>query len=206
MNTKVSKVYAAETLEQNQAAYDDWADAYERDLMAMGYRLPPLIAAAFARHVAPGSGPILDAGCGGGLQVEPLAALGYGPFTGIDLSPGMLAVAHAKGLYAELKEQTLGERLDFADDSFAAVISAGTITPGHAPAHTMDELVRVCRPGGMIVMSLRCDAEQEPAYPATVERLTATGAWRIVQTTGPIQTMPYGEPDVRNLVHICEVL
>ena len=134
--TNVSQSYQVNSLEEQQAAYDRWARDYESDLCAMGYRIPAMIAAVFTRFVAPGTAPILDAGCGGGIQSEALAMLGYGPMTGIDLSEGMLDIARAKGIYAELHQMTLGEQLDFSDDTFAAVLSSGTITPKHAPAHS----------------------------------------------------------------------
>ena len=45
--------------------------------------------------------------------------------------------------------------------TFAAVLSSGTITPRHAPAHSFDELIRVAMPGASIVFSLRDDPAQE---------------------------------------------
>ena len=58
--SKVAKVYAAESIEAQQEAYDDWAQDYERELFAMGYRIPAMIAAAFARFVPLETSPILD--------------------------------------------------------------------------------------------------------------------------------------------------
>ena len=87
------------------------------------------MAAAATRFIQDNNAPILDAGCGGGIQAEPLAMLGYGTITGIDLSEGMLEVARAKDFYHELRQMTLGEKLDFPDDQFAAIISSGTIIP-----------------------------------------------------------------------------
>ncbi len=206
--SKVADSYHAATPEAQQAAYDNWAQSYERDLCAMGYRIPAMAAAVFTRHVASdaatANSPILDAGCGGGIQAEPLAALGYGPFTGIDLSEGMLAVARSKGIYADLRQMALGGRLDFPDSTFAAVLSCGTITPGHAPPESFDDLIRVTRPSGRLVFSLRDDATQDPAYPAALERLTQSGAWRPVFATAPFQSMPYGEPDVFHCIHVYE--
>ena len=131
--------------------------------------------------------------------------LGYGPMTGIDLSEGMLDIARAKGIYAELHQMTLGEQLDFSDDTFAAVLSSGTITPKHAPAHSFDELIRVAMPGAPIVFSLRDDPTQEPAYPEALSRLTAAGAWRETFVTESFQGMPYGEPEISHRVHVYEV-
>ena len=202
----VDRSYQAKTPEEARSAYDDWAECYEADLCATGYRIPAMIAAVFTRYVPADAAPILDAGCGGGIQAEPLAELGFGPMTGIDLSDGMLGIARNKALYAELKQQVMGERLDFEDNQFAAIICSGVITPGHAPAHSFQELVRVARPGARIVFSLRSDDGQKPEYPAAIDGLTQAGAWTHVFSTKSFHSMPYGEPDVLHQVHVYEVL
>lgn len=201
----VGASYKAASLDEQQTAYDDWADQYERDLCAAGYRLPAMIASVFVHHVPAGTAPILDAGCGGGIQSEPLAALGYGPITGIDLSEGMLSVARGKDIYDSCRQMTLGEPLDFPDDRFAAIVSCGTITPKHAPPHSFDELIRVARPGAPIVFSLRDDAAQEPEYPAALRRLEDAGQWRPIFVTCSFHSMPYGEADVTHRIHVYEM-
>ena len=100
------------------------------DLCAAGYRIAAMIASAITRFVPSETKPILDAGCGGGIQAEPLAELGYGLITGIDLSEGMLSVARDKAIYQDLRQQVLGETLDFADGHFGATLCSGVITPG----------------------------------------------------------------------------
>ena len=203
--TGVARSYRAETLEEQQAAYDSWAKQYEIDLCAMGYRIPAVMAAVATRFISASAAPILDAGCGGGIQAEPLAMLGYGPITGIDLSEGMLEVARAKNIYGELRQMTLGEELDFPDDAFAAVISSGTITPHHAPPKSFEELIRVAKPGAPIIFSMRDDPAQEPEYPATVTALAEAGLWGKVFSTENFYSMPYGEPEITHRVHVYEV-
>ena len=167
----VSKSFNVNSIEDQQAAYDSWANDYEADLCGLGYRIQSMIAATFVRFVPADTAPILDAGCGGGIQAEPLVMLGYGPFVGIDLSEGMLEIARGKNLYAELKQAMLGETLDLPDNHFGAIISSGTITPKHAPPHSFEELIRVAQPGALILFSMRDDPLQEPEYPATLKRL-----------------------------------
>ena len=141
-----------------------------------------------------------------GPGLESLAMLGYGPITGIDLSEGMPDIARDKRIYVELRQMTLGKQLDFCDDTFAAVLSSGTITPRHAPAHSFDELIRVAMPGAPIVFSLRDDPAQEPDYPGALLRLTASGAWRETFVTESFKSMPYGEPEISHRVHVYEVI
>ena len=203
--TGVARSYRAETLEEQQAAYDSWAKQYEIDLCAMGYRIPAVMAAVATRFISSSTAPILDAGCGGGIQAEPLAMLGYGPITGIDLSEGMLEVARAKNLYSELRQMTLGEELGFPDDAFAAVISSGTITPHHAPPKSFEELIRIAKPGAPIIFSMRDDPAQEPEYPEAVKALAEAGLWQEVFSTASFHSMPYGEPEITHRVHVYEV-
>lgn len=201
-DTSVSKSYGATSVEEQQSTYDEWAEQYEHDLCAMGYRIPAAIATIFTRFVPVGTKPILDAGCGGGIQTEALALLGYDSIAGIDLSSGMLEVARRKRIYDELRQMTLGEPLDFPDDHFSAVISSGTITPGHAPAHSFDELIRVSRAKAPIIFSLRDDAKQEAEYPAALKRLEDAGLWLPLFKTVSFHSMPYGEPDVTHRIHV----
>jgi len=201
-DNKVLESYKATSSENQQASYDNWADTYERDLCAMGYRLPAIAAAAFARFVPLDTGPILDAGCGGGIQAEALALLGYSPLIGLDLSGGMLEVARAKGIYAELHQGALGPKLDLPDNSKGAVLCIGTITPNHAPPDSFEGLIRVARPGAAIVFSLRDDPAQDPAYPDKVAALAEAGAWHAVWSSDSIQSMPYGAEEVTHRLHV----
>jgi len=202
----VERVYGATSVDEQEAAYDEWSGRYERDLFAMGYRAPFIAAAVFARYVKTGVSPILDAGCGGGLQCEPLAVLGYGPIIGFDLSEGMLGVAREKKIYQSLYKMTLGDGLNFADNTFAAVISVGTITLGHAPASSFGDLIQVARPGAPIVFTLRCDPGIGPEYWETCLELEKAQRWRRRFSSDEFLAMPYTEPHVVCRAHVFEVV
>jgi hypothetical protein len=80
------------------------------------------------------------------------------------------------------------------------------MTPGHAPIETLDELIRVTRPGGFIAYSLRHDEGQMPHYLSLSPN--ADRGWQDAEVflSDRFATMPLGEPSVFNRVHICEVL
>ena len=202
----VAKSYTVASAADAEVAYDNWSSEYEVDLFRAGYRIPGYIATVFTRFVPLEASPILDAGCGGGLQVEPLALTGYGSFTGIDFSEGMLAIARSKGIYETLTRMVLGQTLDLPDDYFAAVLCAGCITPGHAPPQSFDELVRVCQPGKPIIFSLRDDPAQDAAYPAAIKRLEDAGAWKPSFVTASFRSLPYGEPEITHRIYVYTVL
>jgi SAM-dependent methyltransferase len=98
---------------------------------------------------------LLDVACGTGNASIPAARLGA-RVTGLDLSPGLIAIACERGAEAKVEvewRQGDAQALPFGDDSFDRVISA----IGHmfAPDHrrTADELRRVCRPDGRIAIA-----------------------------------------------------
>jgi len=186
---RLEQVYGAKSNDELRAIYDEWAAAYDSDLQAFGYSYPPAIAGLVARYVRERDAPILDAGAGTGIVGEVLAILGYTKLTGIDLSDGMLAIARAKGVYAELRNQTLGRRLDFAEHAFAAVVSAGVLTTGHAPPSCLDELIRVTRPGGHLIFTLSTPVYEEGFRPK-LEALSGQGLWRAVETTPTWCSLP----------------
>ena len=204
-NPQLEKVYNAKTREQSRDAYDEWSKTYEADVFSFGYRVAAVAATVWARFVELNSGPILDAGCGTGLQSEPLKLAGYEPITGIDLSPGMLEIARQKNIYAELHKMALGEHLDFADDNFANTISVGTITPGHAPPNSFEELIRLTRRDGLIIFGMRVDELQDPAYLTTMAEYESGGRWVKTFETDGFASMPLGEPDVINKVFVYKI-
>ena len=83
-------------LGRDRAPYDDWAEGYDTEMAALGYRHPAICLALLARHLPAGAGPVLDAGAGTGLLGEWLHILGFRPLAAVDLSAGMLRVAEAR--------------------------------------------------------------------------------------------------------------
>jgi SAM-dependent methyltransferase len=202
----VGASHLMKTTEEAEALYNDWAESYEVDLCQEGYRIPGHIATVFTRFVPIDASPILDAGCGGGHQAEALSLAGYRSIVGMDLSERMMDVARTKGIYQELQRAVMGETLDFEDNQFDAVLSSGCITPGHAPAHSFDELIRVCRPGGQIVFSLRDDSAMDPTYRAVLKRLENDKLWKSIFISDNFKSLPYSDSKTTHRIHVNEVL
>jgi len=141
---------------QQVAAY---AEAGRIDgIMASSY----LFHSARISQVVQGGKTVLDLGCGPATQLAQVAQ--FNPeiaFTGLDLSPAMLADAqrHVQELALSNVDFRQGDitRLDsFADHSFDAVIS--TMALHHLPTlqHLDDclaEVARVLRPGGALYLT-----------------------------------------------------
>ena len=192
----LESVYAARDEAELAKAYSDWSSGYDAETAALGYCLPFVIAAWVARHVPAGEGPLLDAGCGTGLSGPWLSALGYPAIAGLDMSNEMLAIAATRGSYGELVRATLGERLPWPDGHFAAFFSTGVFTEGHAPASALHELVRITRPGGHAIFTVRDTILDAKGFRAAFAELEAAGKWMPVEESSPSRAFAVAEPDV----------
>jgi ubiquinone/menaquinone biosynthesis C-methylase UbiE len=98
-------------------------------------------------------GQVLDVGCGYGANFAYL--LNAAHITGVDFSPLMLGMArihaHQLGLSVTLVEGD-AEALDFPDASFDTVISALSSCSFQNPVTALQEMQRVCKPGGQILL------------------------------------------------------
>ena len=149
----LERAYRLAGVDDNRRLYADWAQSYDEDFAEnLRYVLPAAVARAFAE--AGGVGPVLDLGAGTGLLGVALAGLGVGPVDATDLSPEMLRMAEAKGVYRRCFEGNLLERLPVADGTYAGAVSSGTFTHGHVGPEALDEVLRVVVPGGWIVLSV----------------------------------------------------
>ncbi|GGQ66777.1 class I SAM-dependent methyltransferase [Couchioplanes azureus] len=133
-----------------KSGYDLWAESYEET--------PNPVVAIDARHsmavLAPAPGErVLDAGCGTGRNLAAMLAAGARP-SGVDFSPGMLAVARRRHPGVPLIEADLEGRLPFGDGEFDAVYCALLAEHLAEPGRAMAEFARVLRPGGRLVLSV----------------------------------------------------
>ena len=182
-------VYDAKEPEEIAGHYDRWAQSYDADMAAAGYRHPAICLALLSRHLPRGAEPLLDAGAGTGLVGEWLGIMGYPRVEALDISEGMLAVARKKGVYSDVHQLALGGPLPFSDNVFAGIISAGVFTTGHVGAHGVDELIRICQPGGVIVLTVK-DTLWTETFAAHVSDLQASGKVTLVEQTSPYVSMP----------------
>lgn len=99
---------------------------------------------------------VLDVACGSGI-VACAFAEDAGHVTGIDITPAMLemseALASQRGLVNLSWHEGDIESLPFPDNSFSLVISRYAFHHFPRPDLVMAEMVRVCRPGGKILIA-----------------------------------------------------
>jgi len=201
---KLHRAYHAGDVRETAAVYNDWADEYEQHMKNVGYTHPAMVAAMVARHVAPTTEPVLDAGAGTGVLGEILRALGYANLSGLDASEGMLKLARLKQHYHHLSQQFLGQPLHYEDDYFALVASSGVFTQGHAPLDGLDELVRIVRPGGHLVFSIARTYLGTP-FEQKQRQLEQSGSWRFVAASARYNSAPL-EDELISQVFVFQVL
>jgi ubiquinone/menaquinone biosynthesis C-methylase UbiE len=116
---------------------------------------------------------VLDIACGGGIVV-----CGFAPYvrhaTGIDVTPAMLerarALAAEKGIANVSWREGDVERLPFADATFSIVVTRFAVHHFLRPGVVFREMVRVCRPGGRVVVVDTC-VSSDPNKAAEFNRL-----------------------------------
>lgn len=199
---QLHRAYQSKTVKELATYYDEWAPDYESHMRNVGYMHPAMISAMVGRHLSIGSGTVLDAGAGTGILGEILAALGHTDLVGIDASQKMLERAAEHGRYNTLKRMFLGRELDFENDRFDAVVSAGVFTDGHAPLDGFDELVRVTRPGGKLVFSV-ARGYLEGEFDEKSASLESAGAWKQIDSTRVYNSTPVGD-ELLARVYVCE--
>ncbi len=131
------------------------------------------------RGLAPYHGEVLDVGCGTGAFAGALRTLGYETY-GVDASLGMLTEASRDGRAEVVVGR--GERLPFQRGSFDLAITIATlhhITDPVRIAETLAEMLRVVRPGGMVVVWDH--NPKNPYWPYLMKRLPQdTGEERLI--------------------------
>ncbi len=111
----------------------------------------------------PRGGHVLDVATGTGLVAEELLNRGF-RVTGLDQSPGMLALAEQRfGHRVELHEAS-ADALPFDDESFDHLTVTYLLRYMNDPEATLAELARVVRPGGLVA-SLEFGVPGGPARP-----------------------------------------
>ena len=133
----------------NRAYYDAFSERYDRGRSRGYHRLIDDQAAELVRERGTDK-RVLEVGCGTGLILERVSRFA-GHAEGIDLSPGMLALARQRGLSVQEASATA---LPFADATFDLVYSFKVLA--HVPdiERALAEMVRVVQPGGHVIFDV----------------------------------------------------
>ncbi|MEL6818680.1 MAG: class I SAM-dependent methyltransferase [Pseudomonadota bacterium] len=173
----LDKAYTVKTDADTKALYDAWAEVYDEELGENEYQQPVRCAKALLGLMPPNNNPlILDVGCGSGLSGLALKNAGYATIDGCDYSTGMLEKAEATGAYKRLFETNLNAPpMDANDAVYDAVTCVGVFSFGHVMADALDDILRVLKPGGVLVIGLNDHFYQEGSLTNKLAALESTG-------------------------------
>ncbi len=208
--------------ESVRASFGDGADqalAYYQDLMLFtGACTPPSTEAPFPT--------ILDVGCGSGWSTYAFARAGYDA-TGVDLNPEAFEPPAHERCRLKVGSATA---LPFGDAGFDAVVCYQCLEHVPDPRRALDEMIRVCRPGGVVSIVgpnlvspfpglaylarpsswrttpfLRRPGMARHPYGNTVPEIVGAAIWRSLQIAGkvlsPAPRLLMREPDLRPPFH-----
>jgi phosphatidylethanolamine/phosphatidyl-N-methylethanolamine N-methyltransferase len=146
-------------------AYALWAPVYDLVFGAVFERGRLAAIEAAERACGPKGGRILEVGVGTGISLPDYAR--HNTIVGVDLSEPMLRKAHERVVERGLTNvETLAvmdaARMALPDQSFDVVVAQFVITAVPHPEETLDEFVRVIKPGGEIILVNHIGAEEGP--------------------------------------------
>lgn len=145
-----------------RALFDDYAPTFDRALVErLGYSTPMAILSLLDEIAPARTLPrVLDLGCGTGLTGESLRHRA-GWLEGVDLAPGMIAQARAKGVFDVLSEgEAVGFLLD-RDDPYDLIVAADMAPYLGRLDKLFHATVRRLAVGGLFALSVETGADTE---------------------------------------------
>ena len=147
--------YTIENSEDARKMYDRWAEVYDQDLSGVDYQQPARCADTLLRAAKNTDLSVLDVGCGTGLSGLALKTAGFEQLDGCDISEGMLAKAEKLEIYGRLFACDLNQPpIEAENEQYDAVTAVGVFSFGHIMPDAVDELLRVVKPGGPVIIGL----------------------------------------------------
>ena len=168
----------AADLDELEGIYKNWASDYESDVINLaGYVGHLITSELLLNYLRNTESTVLDAGCGTGLVGEILYKNNFRNIDGVDFSKEMLNIANQKNIYQSLKLVDLTKKLDYENNSFDAVICAGTFTCGHVGPEALREMVRITKQDGYICFTVRKQEWEASPYLQIMNDLEKNESW-----------------------------
>lgn len=170
--TFLDKAYSLKSGAETEAFYREWARSYDEELLAQGYAQPHRCAKALRDRLSDRASPVLDVGCGTGLSGQALSDAGFNVIDGCDFSREMLEKADRRSIYRSLFQADLNRPpLPCEDDAYDAALAVGVFSYGHVSPDALDEILRVLKPGGALIVGVNGHFYDEGSLRAKVDDL-----------------------------------
>lgn len=174
--------YTLKTSDDAKQMYDRWAQVYDQDLNNGNYQQPIRCANALLEQISSKNIKILDVGCGTGLSGLALKESGFQDIDGCDLSQGMLDKANELKIYSRLFSCNLNEPpIDAKDETYDAVTAVGVFSFGHIMPEAVDELLRVLKKGGILIIGLNDHYYEEGSLTNKLDSLQTQSKLKIIK-------------------------
>jgi len=175
----------------NVKFYDDWCGKYDTDLMIQGnYTGHIKCVEAFVKLGLNRNVNILDLAAGTGLLGAEIGKHGYEFVDGLDSSLGMLGQARKQTIYRDYivaMVDGLGS-IPVNDETYDVVMSSNGFAPGQIYPTAIPEILRIMRPGGYLLWTMREGFQQSSQkfalFDAEIKNLENTGSAELV--VGPV--------------------
>ena len=151
--------------------YKSWANDYDQDLIDWGYAYPSQLKKIMSQDIKlKKSSKILDAGCGTGLVAEVLGDMNFKNIVGLDYSLDMLKIAKDKKIYTRLIQESLNKKTSLRSNQFDVVLCTGVLTSGHVGSKAINELIRVTKNKGYLILSIAESIYEKLGFKDEIEK------------------------------------
>jgi len=191
LKKQIKEIMVEDSVHNQIEFYDEWSGRYDKDLVIVGnYTGHTKCVEAFLTLGLNRNVSILDLAAGTGLLGEEVSSHGYELVDGLDSSIGMLGQARLRAVYRDYilaMVEGLGS-IPINDDTYDVVMSSNGFAPGQIYPAAIPEILRVMRPGGYLLWTMRagCAANSQrfALLDAQLADLQNTGAAKLVM--GPV--------------------
>ncbi|XP_022237962.1 probable cycloartenol-C-24-methyltransferase 1 [Limulus polyphemus] len=194
INSFVREEDAKKTVE----AYSQSVDVYEKGMGNANHKGALLTIESFLKLGVDVNTRIVDIGAGTGALAKLLRPAGYCNIDAIDGSERMLERAKEQNLYQNYILSIVGQGhiLPIENDTYDAMIMSAVFCPGHMGTDAFPELIRIMKPGGIIIWAMRAphlyadmsEKYRDGRFEADVEEMVQKGKWKHYN---PPRTIPY---------------
>ena len=164
-------VYNEKSSTKLKQHYKFWAHDYDRDLVDWGYAYPYQLKKIMSKDIkVKKDSKILDAGCGTGLVAQVLSDMNFKNIVGLDYSIDMLKIAKNKKIYKRLIQESLNKKTSLRSNQFDIVLCTGVLTSGHVGAKAINELIRVTKNKGYLILSIAESIYEKLGFKYEIEK------------------------------------
>lgn len=165
-------------VDETIAVYADWADNYDAEVSARGYRTPDRLATALTAHCTLDT-TILDFGCGTGIGGAALRRAGFTTIDGTDVTAEMLEKAASRGIYRKTWHSSPHD-MGFAQGTYPVIAAIGVVSLGAAPPETLAPLVEKLGQDGLLALSFNDPTLKDQTYLDALDTVVSEGQAEVV--------------------------